>query len=54
MVTAHKLFDSFCDNPGERRKLELLHQLLMSEADYSFYEDQKGNRVAKTVPITEN
>ena len=25
----------------------------MSEADYSSYEDQKGNRVAKTVPITE-
>ena len=52
MVTAKKLFDIFCDDPGEKRKLELLHQLRMSEADYSFYEDQKDNRVAKTVLIT--
>ena len=48
-----ELFDIFSNNPQQRRKLEEHHQLRMTEADYAFYEDHKGARIAKCLHVVE-
>ena len=44
MSTIDQLFDVFCINNEQRRHLEKQHGLRMSDDDYSFYNDQKGQR----------
>jgi len=46
-----KLFDIFCENPTQRRHLEVEYKLRMTDNDYSFYEDQKGPRAAKCTKV---
>lgn len=51
-----QLFDIFCDQTTQRRKLEKQHLLQMTSEDFNFYEDQKGPRNLKCtnelVPLT--
>ena len=47
------LFDIFCDDASQRRKLEVKHQLLMTEHDLDFYNDQKSPRKRKCLEIVE-
>ena len=35
-----ELFDSFCSDQKQQRKLEEVNKLKMNEDDFSFYEDQ--------------
>jgi len=46
-----ELFDVFCNNTAQRRRLEREHKLQMTEEDYSFYQDQTGLRVAKCLDV---
>ena len=39
-----KLFDIFCNDPKQRRKLEEINKLRMNEDNFAFYEDQIGPR----------
>ena len=41
----------FCDSPTQRRHLEKEHKLRMADEDYSFYNDQKGPRIAKCLDV---
>ena len=51
-----KLFDVICIDEDQRRCLEKKHGLRMTDDDYSFYNDQKGQRIGKcldsVVPLT--
>ena len=51
-----QLFDIFCEENTQRRKLEKQHLLQMTSEDFNFYEDQKGPRILKctneVVPLT--
>lgn len=47
MEDADVLFDVFCSDDKQRRKLESEHQLRMNDDDYAFYNDQKGDRVGR-------
>jgi len=49
MLTSCLMF--FCDNTAQRRRLERERKLRMTEEDYSFYQDQKGPRVAKCLDV---
>ena len=37
-----ELFDIFCNDQKQRRKLEEINKLKMNEDDFAFYEDQIG------------
>ena len=39
-----ELFDIFCNDQKQRRKLEEIIKLKMNEDDFAFYEDQIGPR----------
>ena len=51
-----ELFEVFCDNAEQRRRLEREYKLRVTNENYSFYDDQKGLRVAKcldaSLPLT--
>ena len=46
-----ELFNVFCENPAQLRRLEREHKLQMADEDYSFYNDQKGLRIAKCLDV---
>ena len=46
-----ELFDVFCDNPTQRRRLEREHKLRVADENYSFYNDLKGLRIAKCLDV---
>lgn len=48
-----ELFDIFCEDASQRRKLEVKHQLLMTKTDFDYYYDQKGPRLGKCVEKVE-
>ena len=39
-----ELFDIFCNDQKQRRKLKEINKLKMNEDDFAFYEDQIGPR----------
>ena len=49
-----ELFDVFCNDKKQLRKLEELHKLRMNETDFGFYRDQKGPRKEKCLDVVEN
>lgn len=51
--TTEKLFDIFCQDPIQRRALEVKHQLRMSSDDFTFYHDQNGPRLGKCLKFVE-
>ena len=54
LETTGKLFDIYCNDKNQRRKLEEKFKLLrMDKNDYSFYEDQKGPRQGKCTNAVE-
>ena len=46
-----ELFDVFCDNSTQGRRLEKEHKLRIADEDYSFYNDQKGLRTVKCLAV---
>ena len=50
---ADLLFDIFCKDDKQRRKLEELYKLRMTEADFAFDNDQNGPRLAKCLSVVE-
>ena len=46
-----KLFDVFCNDNEERRRLEKDHKLRMTDEDFVFYEDQKSWRIGKCLDV---
>ena len=50
---ADLLFDSFCKDDKQRRTLEELYKLRMTDADFAFYKDQHGPRLAKCLSVVE-
>ena len=46
-----ELFDVFCDDVDQRRRLEREHKLRMTDEDFSFYADQKGRRAEKCLDV---
>ena len=52
MTEKDKLFDIFCQD-FLRRELEKQNNLRMRDDDYSFYEDQKGQRKQKCLDVVE-
>ena len=46
-----ELFDIFCNNQKQRRKLEEINKLKMNEDDFAFYEDQIGPRKRKCLDV---
>ena len=53
MADVDNLFDIFCKDDLQRRKLEELYKLRMTESDFAFYNDQKGPRLAKCLNVAE-
>jgi len=54
MLDMDKLFDIFCKDARQRRKLEVMHQLRMDERDFAFYSNQNGKRKSRALNIVEN
>lgn len=48
------LFDIFCSDQKQRRKVEEHHKLRMNAKDFAFYKDQKGARIGKCLNMIEN
>ena len=48
-----ELFDIFCNDQKQRRKLEEINKLKMNEDDFAFYEDQIGPRKRKCLDVVE-
>ena len=48
-----KLFDIFCSDQKQRRKLEEINKLKINEDDFAFYENQIGPRKRKCLDVTE-
>ena len=48
-----ELFDIFCNDQKQRRKLEKISRLKMNEDDFAFHEDQIGPRKRKSLDIVE-
>ena len=46
-----KLFDVFCNDSEQRRRLEKDHKLRMTDKDFVFYEDQKSRRIGKCLDV---
>ena len=46
-----KLFDVFCNDNEQRRRLEKDHKLRMTDEDFVFYEDQKSRRIGKCIDV---
>ena len=46
-----ELFDIFCNDQKQRRKLEEINKLKMNEDDFAFYEDQIGPRKRKCLDV---
>ena len=46
-----KLFDVFCNDNEQRRRLEKDHKLRMTDEDFVFYEDQKSRRIGKCLDV---
>ncbi|OAF63538.1 hypothetical protein A3Q56_08753, partial [Intoshia linei] len=47
MADCDKIFNIFCSDSKQRRKLKEEHQLKMSDDDFIFYKDQKNKRIFK-------
>ena len=48
-----ELFDIFCNDQKQRRKLEEINKLKMNKDDFAFYEDQIGPRKRKCLDVVE-
>ena len=48
-----ELFDIFCNDQKQRRKLEEINKLKMNEDDFAFYEDQIDPRKRKRLDVVE-
>ena len=48
-----ELFDIFCSDQKQQRKLEETNKLKMNEDDFAFYEDQIGPRKRKCLDVVE-
>ena len=48
-----ELFDIFCNDQKQRRKLEEIKKLKMNKDDFAFYEDQIGPRKRKYLDVVE-
>ena len=48
-----ELFDIFCNDQKQRRKLEEINKLIMNEDDFTFYEYQIGPRKRKCLNVVE-
>ena len=48
-----ELFDIFCNDQKQRRKLEEINKLKMNENDFAFYEDQIGPSKRKCLDVAE-
>ena len=48
-----ELFDIFCNDQKQRRKLEEIKKLKMIKDDFAFYEDQIGPRKRKYLDVVE-
>ena len=48
-----ELFDIFCNDQKQRRKLEEIITLKINEDDFAFYEDQIGPRKIKCLDVVE-
>ena len=48
-----ELFDIFCNDQKQRRKLEEINKLKMNEDDFVFYEDQIGPSKIKRLDVVE-
>ena len=48
-----ELFDVFCNDQKQQRKLEEIYELKMNEDDFAFYEDQIGPRKRKCLDVVE-
>ena len=48
-----KLFDIFCNDQKQRRKLEEINKLKMNKDDFAFYEDQIGPRKRNCLDVVE-
>ena len=46
-----KLFDVFCNDNEQRRRLEKDHKLRMTDEDFVFYEDQKSRCIGKCLDV---
>ena len=53
MADINDLFDIFCKDNQQRRKVEEKYKLRMTESDFDFYNDQKGPRIAKCLNVVE-
>ena len=47
------LFDIFCADDLQRRKLEEFYKLRMTKSDFNFYDDQKGPRLGRCSNVLE-
>ena len=52
MSDVDELFDVFCDNTEQERRLEREYKLRMTDEDYSFYDDKMVPRVVKWLDIS--
>ena len=48
-----ELFDIFCNDQKQRRKLEEINKLKMNEDDFAFYKDQIGPGKRKCLDVVE-
>ena len=48
-----ELFDIFCNDQNQRRKLEEINKLKMNKDDFAFYEDQIGPTKRKCLDVVE-
>ena len=46
-----KLFNVFCNDNEQRRRLEKDHKLRMTDEDFVFYEDQKSRHIGKCLDV---
>ena len=46
MEASEKIFDIFCHDATQKRIQEKEHLPKMRDADFAFYEDQKGEKLA--------
>ena len=53
VLQTDKLFDIFCEDPAQRRALEVQYQLRMTDEDYLFYNDQKNLRLGRCIKYVE-
>ena len=49
-----KLFDIFCENSCQRRRVEVLHHLYMNKRDFAFYSDLEEKRKSRAIVLLKN